>query len=128
MTETSYCGIILGIILIVFPIVAFCFSSDVQVLWMFHDPFVVMTMIIGGIIMIVSSKSNQKSTPTAHAVVPQSPAYCPQCGASIISSHAVVPQSSVYCPQCGAPATSSDAKFCAKCGRALPDYQSADMQ
>ena len=128
MTEDSYCGILLGIILIVFPIMALYFGSDVPGLWMFQDPFVVITLIIMGIILIVSSSSNQKSTPTAHAVFPQSFAYCPQCGASIASSLAAVPQSSAYCPQCGASITSSDARFCAKCGRALSDYQSADMQ
>jgi predicted amidophosphoribosyltransferase len=128
MTEDSYCGILLGIILIVFPILAFYYGSDVQALWMFQDPFAVITMIIMGIIMIVSNKSHQESTPTGHAVFPQSFAYCPQCGASITSSLAVVPQSSAYCPQCGTPIISLDARFCAKCGRALPDYQSADMQ
>ena len=107
MTEYSCCGFLLGIILIVFPIMAAYFGSDVLVLWMFQDPFVVITMIIMGIIMIVSNESNQKSTPTTHAVVPQPLAYC---------------------SQCGAPITMSNARFCAICGRALPDYQSADMQ
>jgi len=105
MTENSNCGILIGIILVVFPIMALLFGSDEPAMQTDQAALVMTAMIVIGIITIVNNKSKQKSTPTTHAVVPQ----------------AVVPQSPAYCPQCGAPTTSSDAKFCAKCGGALPD-------
>ncbi|MGY5862512.1 MAG: zinc ribbon domain-containing protein [Candidatus Thorarchaeota archaeon] len=105
MTEKSNGGILLGIILVVFPIMALVFGSDEPAMQTDQAALVMTAMIVIGIITIVNSKAKQESTPTAYAAVPQP----------------VVPQSPAYCPQCGAPITLSDARFCPKCGRSLPD-------
>lgn len=105
MTERSNGGIVLGIILVVFPIIALIFGGDEPAMQGEQAALVMTAMIVIGIITIVNSKAKQESTPTAHAVVPQP----------------VVSQSPAYCPQCGAPITLSDARFCPKCGGALPD-------
>lgn len=105
MTEKSNGGIVLGIILIVLPIIALLFGSNEPAMQTDQATLVMTAMIVIGIITIVNSKAKQESTPTAHAVVPKP----------------VVPQAPAYCPQCGAPITLSDARFCPKCGGALPD-------
>ena len=105
MTENSNCGILLGIILIAFPIMALIFGSDEPAMQTDQAALVMTAMIVIGIITIANSKAKQESTPTAHAAVPQP----------------VVPQASAYCPKCGAPITLSDAKFCPKCGGSLPE-------
>ncbi len=105
MTERSNGGIVLGIILIVFPIMALLFGSDEPAMQTDQAALIMTAMIVIGIITIVNSKAKQESTPTAHIAVPQP----------------VAPQASAYCPQCGAPITLSDARFCPKCGGALPD-------
>ena len=105
MTERSNGGIVLGIILVVFPIIALIFGGDEPAMQGEQAALVMTAMIVIGIITIVNSKAKPESTPTAHAVVPQP----------------VVSQSPAYCPQCGAPITLSEAKFCPKCGGALPD-------
>jgi len=110
MTENSNCGILFGIILIVFPILALLFGSDEPGMQTEQSALVMTAMIVIGIITIVNSKSKQKSTPTAPAVIPQ--AVVPQ---------SVISQSPAYCPQCGAPITLSGARFCPQCGGALPD-------
>ncbi len=105
MTERSNGGIVLGIILVVFPIIALIFGGDEPAMQGEQAALVMTAMIVIGIITIVNSKAKQESTPTAYAAVPQP----------------VVSQSPAYCPQCGAPITLSEAKFCPKCGGALPD-------
>ena len=100
MTERSNGGILLGIILVVLPIMALLFGSEEPAMQGEQAALVMTAMIVIGIITIVNSKAKPESTPTAYAAVSQSPAYC---------------------PQCGAPITLSEARFCPKCGGALPD-------
>ena len=117
MAENPTCGIALGVLLLVFPIIALIFGSNEPAMQTDNAALVMTGMMFFGIIMIASNsskRSKMKTEPTQ--VYAATPTYTT--GDQIVPQHTShkMQEGSSFCPYCGAAVTALDAKFCAKCG------------
>jgi hypothetical protein len=117
MAENPNCGIALGVLLLVFPIIALIFGSNEPAMQTDNAALVMTGMMFFGIIMIAtnsSKRSKMNSQPTQ--LYAATPTYTT--GDQMAPQHTsqVMQEGGSFCPYCGAAVNKPGAKFCAKCG------------
>ncbi len=112
MSKDNRGSLVFGLILIGFPIAALLFGSNEPAMQTDQAGLLMTAMIIIGVITIANSRNKQVISQTTQSPAP-----------IVMDTQVTQPiiNTSSFCPFCGVQVTSSSVRYCASCGKELPN-------